>query len=91
MLSDGVEGFLFSPNDDKKALSSMETLFNDEDLRRKMSQCARDRFETTFDLDIMIESYRQLVMKVAPPVILLDMDGALIDWQANPFKLLLTT
>jgi 5'-nucleotidase len=45
-----------------------------------MSVKARARFESTFDLDLMVESYRQLIVQVAPPVVLLDMDGTLVDW-----------
>jgi hypothetical protein len=36
-----------------------------------------------FDLDIMVERYRELLLRVAPPVLLLDMDGALVDWDAG--------
>ena len=31
----------------------------------------------------MVEKYRELLLRVAPPVILLDMDGALVDWDAG--------
>lgn len=80
MYTDGVEGFHFAPEDEKKALASMEAIYQDPSLRKRMSIEARKRFETTFDLNIMVESYRQLVLKVAPPVILIDMDGTLVDW-----------
>ena len=40
----------------------------------------RERFVSTFDLDLMTESYRQLMISVSPPVILLDMDGCVVDW-----------
>ncbi len=33
-----------------------------------------------FDLDIMVCKYRQLLLSVAPPIILVDMDGTLVDW-----------
>jgi 5'-nucleotidase len=80
MYADGVEGFHFEPSDESKALQSMEQIYSNHALRSAMKVAARNRFESIFDLDIMVESYRQLVIKVAPPVILLDMDGALIDW-----------
>lgn len=80
MYTDGVEGYHFAPEDEKKALESMEIIYKDAEVREKMSIAARRRFETVFDLDIMVESYRQLVLKVAPPVILIDMDGTLVDW-----------
>lgn len=80
MYTNGVEGFHFPPGDEASALDGMRSLVDNPTLRKSMSLAARTKFETTFDLDLMVESYRQLVMKVAPPVILLDMDGALIDW-----------
>jgi glycosyltransferase involved in cell wall biosynthesis/5'(3')-deoxyribonucleotidase len=80
MYTDGKEGFLFAPGDTKKALSGMEAIYSDVKLRQKMSVKARARFETTFDLNVMVEHYKQLMFKVAPPVILLDMDGVLVDW-----------
>ncbi len=80
MYQDGVEGFLFSPGDEAKALNSMQSLCSDQGLRKQMSLNARTRYELIFDLDAMVESYRQLVLAVAPPVILIDMDGVLVDW-----------
>lgn len=80
MFTDGQEGYLFAPGDTKKALAGMETVYADLKLRQKMAVKARVRFESTFDLDLMVESYRQLMISVAPPVILLDMDGCIVDW-----------
>jgi len=80
MYTDGIEGYHFPPDDEEHALYGMEQVYADHNLRTQMKKAGRVRFETTFDLDIMVESYRQLVMKVAPPVVLLDMDGALINW-----------
>eukprot|EP00599_Poterioochromonas_sp_BG-1_P008745 CAMPEP_0173153570 /NCGR_PEP_ID=MMETSP1105-20130129/12939_1 /TAXON_ID=2985 /ORGANISM="Ochromonas sp., Strain BG-1" /LENGTH=635 /DNA_ID=CAMNT_0014069531 /DNA_START=1 /DNA_END=1908 /DNA_ORIENTATION=- len=80
MYHDGVEGFHFSPGDKKKALKAMKRVYQDDKLRHQMGIQGRARFETTFDLSIMVESYRQIVLAVAPPVILIDMDGVLVDW-----------
>jgi glycosyltransferase involved in cell wall biosynthesis len=80
IYTDGEEGFLFSPADEKKAIESMERIYCDEGLRKKMSINARNRYEIMFDLDVMVEQYRELILSVAPPVILLDMDGVLVDW-----------
>ena len=60
--------------------SGMESVYSNKSLRQKMAVKARVRFERTFELDLMVESYRQLMINVAPPVILLDMDGVLVDW-----------
>ncbi len=86
MFTDGIEGYHFDPHDEEKALFGMEQIYSDEKLRNRMRRLARQRFETCFDLDLMVESYRQLVLSVAPPVVLLDMDGALIDFDGGFIK-----
>jgi 5'-nucleotidase len=86
MFTNGVEGYHFAPDDEASALQAMNTIASDESLRKKMSMAARAKFEMTFDLELMVETYRQLVVKVAPPVVLLDMDGALIDWDKTFLK-----
>jgi glycosyltransferase involved in cell wall biosynthesis/5'(3')-deoxyribonucleotidase len=80
MFNDGVEGFHFDPADELKALQSMEAIYSNDSLRKKMAQDARLRYETMFHMGKMVESYHQLVQAVAPPVILIDMDGTLVDW-----------
>ena len=72
MLTDGLEGFLFAPGDSKKAISGMKEIVNDHELRRLMGLAGAVRFSSVFDLEIMVESYRDLMLKVAPPVLLLD-------------------
>lgn len=86
MFTDGMEGYHFDPHDEEKSLFGMEQIYSDEKLRNRMRRLARQRFETCFDLDLMVESYRQLVLSVAPPVVLLDMDGALIDFDGEFIK-----
>lgn len=86
MYIDGMEGYHFDPSDEAKALQSMHNIYNNTPMRNAMGKAARMRFETTFDLDLMVQSYRDLVLKVAPPVVLLDMDGALINWDKGFLK-----
>ena len=83
MLTDGIEGFLFSPGDNTKAILGMNQLANDPELCQLMGLAGVVRFATTFDLEIMVESYRELMFKVAPPVLLLDMDGTIVDWDTG--------
>lgn len=51
-----------------------------------MGKSGRKRFEQQFDLDKMIDSYRSLIFRVAPPTILIDMDGTLVDWDSGFYK-----
>lgn len=80
MISDGVEGYLFSPNDDERAISCLQTVLLNPDIRIRMGKAGKERFNRQFDLDKMVEKYRELLFHVAPPVILIDMDGVLVDW-----------
>ena len=75
MVNHGIEGFLVEPGDTPSAISYMEQLYNDQKLRTKMGKAGKKRFDTTFDVDIMVERYRQVLFAVAPPIILVDMDG----------------
>jgi 5'-nucleotidase len=80
MYEDGVEGYLLDPGDTAKAVYGMEQIYHNNDLRVSMSHAARTRFETTFDVDLMVGQYRQLLNKVSPATILVDMDGTFVDW-----------
>lgn len=80
MLTDGVEGYLCHPGEKMKALNAMKRLATNENLRKEMGARGRQRFMQDFNLDIMVNRYRSLIYKVAPPVILIDMDGTLVDW-----------
>jgi len=80
MYVDGKEGYLFAPGESEKALKGLEQLYRNKPLRDQMGVNARIRFEKTFDLDLMVDKYRQLMFEVAPPVVLFDMDGCLVDW-----------
>lgn len=80
MLQDGQEGFLINPNDLAGGVRAMQLLFHNEQLRHEMGRKARRRFEQQFELEAMVASYRELLLRIAPPTLLLDMDGTLVDW-----------
>ena len=87
MYINGIEGYHFNPNDEQSALYAMETIYSNPILREQMSLSARKRFECYFDINHMIEEYRRLVLQVAPPVILVDMDGAMINWDQGFYRI----
>ena len=80
MFTDGVEGFMFDVHDELKAIHSCSLLLNDESKRSAMGKAGLIRYNSFFKMDIMVSKYRQLIMETAPPVILLDLDGTLVDW-----------
>ena len=84
MFQDGVEGFLFTPGDDAAALHALNAIYNaDDNQRATFHDAAKARYAEMFDLDLMVERYRHLLFQMAPPVVLIDMDGTLVDWDAG--------
>lgn len=83
MITHGIEGFLVDPGANSAAIHYMEQLYQSKDLRRSMGQAGRQRYDTSFDVNIMVERYRDVIYSVAPPVILVDMDGVLVDFDAG--------
>ena len=80
MFTHGIEGFQYDPEDVASATFYLATLAGSVSLRRKMGALGKKQFDHTFDLGIMVERYRRLIFDVAPPTVLLDMDGVLVDW-----------
>ena len=86
MYTDGKEGYLLDPGDMEKAIEGMSSLYDSVTLRQTISQAARDRFENFFDVELMVDHYRELINKIAPPVILIDMDGTLVNWDKGFYE-----
>eukprot|EP01042_Synura_sphagnicola_P001937 gene1937-2288_t len=83
MIRHGSEGYLVDPFDDDSAIYYMNELFQDTSLRRAIGARGRTRFEECFDLNIMVDQYRRLIYEVAPPTVLVDMDGVIVDWDTG--------
>jgi glycosyltransferase involved in cell wall biosynthesis len=58
------EGIVINPNDGKALVSNIETLLNNEDIVRKMSQNSRQTFLLKFTVNKMASSYVSLYKKV---------------------------
>ncbi|CAD7973013.1 unnamed protein product [Amoebophrya sp. A25] len=84
MVTDGVEGFVLPHEDDEESVQkwadAMEKLAEDEGLRMKMGRAGVKRFASSFRLDVMVQNYRRVALKLAKPVVLVDMDGVVVDW-----------
>ena len=48
-----------------------------------MGVAARKHAEATFTNELMIANYRALTLALSAPVVLLDMDGVVVDWDAG--------
>jgi sugar transferase (PEP-CTERM/EpsH1 system associated) len=64
-ISDGQSGFLFDAGDDQALAERIERLVVNAELRRAMSEAARNRALAEFSLDTMIERYRGLYLDAA--------------------------
>ena len=62
MLDHGIEGFLVDPGNSVEAVEYMALLHLDADLRAEMGRAGRRRFETYFDIDIIVERYRRVFL-----------------------------
>merc|ERR1719189_1840801 len=58
----------------------MAELANNASLRRRMGKAGVKRYMKQFCLQHMVDQYRRLAVKLARPVVLVDMDGVLVDW-----------
>ena len=95
MLTNGVHGFSHSPwkpstadtappDNPKPFIEALEHIggAGTESQRRRlqMGAAARKHALETFTNNAMASHYRAAALALAPPVILVDMDGCLVDW-----------
>merc|ERR1719399_1659528 len=84
MLEHGVHGYVHSPDDQQPFVAALEQLgaaTPDAQRRRlQMGAAARKHAIETFTNAIMVSQYRSAALTLAPPVVLVDMDGCLVDW-----------
>ena len=98
MLTNGVHGFSHSPwkpstadtappDNPKPFIEALEHIggAGTESQRRRlqMGAAARKHALETFTNNAMASHYRAAALALAPPVILVDMDGCLVDWDTG--------
>jgi len=90
MFENGVHGFCLPPDDYAPFVDALKLLGDPgaEGQRRRlqMAAAARKHAEETFTNASMVAQYRAIALELAPPIILLDMDGVLVDWDRGFFK-----
>jgi 5'-nucleotidase len=75
-------GFLLEEGEETGVLEACQKLADSAELRRSMGVAAEihaERFTTAF----MVREYEKEAMALSPTVVLLDMDGVLVDWDAG--------
>jgi len=84
MLDDGVEGFICGDEDSSACIDQwagrMKELADDPLLRLRMGQAGVQRYLKQYRLQGMVDQYRSLAVRLAKPVVLVDMDGVIVDW-----------
>merc|ERR1712176_1182387 len=84
MVDNGVEGFVCGEEDTPACIAEwaqrMETLASSATLRQQMGQAGLRRYENQFRLQHMVDQYKTVALRLAKPVVLVDMDGCLVDW-----------
>jgi len=87
MFTSTVHGFCLPAGDEAAFADALTQLgATDAEGQRKrlqMGAAAKKHAVDTFTNDSMVSAYRNLALELSPPVILLDMDGVLVDWDAG--------
>jgi len=83
MLDDGVEGFICAEDDVDGWAARMKQLADDQGLRTRMGDAGVLRYQRQFTESGMMKEYRQVATELVSPVILVDMDGTLVDWDSG--------
>ena len=87
MLTNGVHGFALPPDNHQPFVEALEQIGGagaDAQRRRlQMGAAARKHAVETFTNAIMVSQYRAAALALSPPIVLVDMDGCLVDWDAG--------
>ena len=94
MMDDGVEGYFIDPQeipelsedpyeDIPKVLAVLRNLIDDPGLCQQLGEAGYRRYTKQFLLSKMVIEFQKLIMELAPPILLIDMDNVLVDWDAG--------
>merc|ERR1719191_668123 len=61
----------------------MTKLADDREYRLRLAEAGRQHANKKFTLDAMVDNYAAVACELAPLVLLLDMDGTVVDWDAG--------
>jgi 5'-nucleotidase len=80
MLAHGIEGYVLPPDRHDLFVKHMEELIDNEELLTKMGRAGALRAKLQYSMSAMVTSYRRVAFALSPPVVLLGMDGCIVDW-----------
>lgn len=64
IIKDGINGFLIKPHDIKSAEEKILILYNDNKLKDRLSQNARNSIDETFSINYMIKEHEKLYISI---------------------------
>merc|ERR1712193_3636 len=83
MLKHQEHGFVLHPDDEDGFVAAMQKLADNPLFRTKLGEAGRKRAKANFTLDAMVDNYAKVARELAPIVVLLDMDGTVVDWDSG--------
>jgi 5'-nucleotidase len=83
MLTHQEHGFVLDPDDEPGFVNAMQSLADNPLLRSKLGEAGRVHSKANFTLDAMVDNYAKVARELAPIVVLLDMDGTVVDWDSG--------
>jgi 5'-nucleotidase len=83
MLKHQEHGFVLDPDDDEGFVNAMQKLADGPSFRAKLGEAGRKHAKAHFTLDAMVDNYARVARELAPIVVLLDMDGTVVDWDSG--------
>ncbi|CEM09910.1 unnamed protein product [Vitrella brassicaformis CCMP3155] len=83
MLTHGTHGFVYPPEQEDSFVEALSKLVDDPQLRADMGKRASEHAMATFALSVMTFKYCKIALSISPTIILIDMDGTLVDWDAG--------
>jgi len=83
MLKHQEHGFVLDPDDEEGFVKAMQKLADAPQFRAKLGEAGRKHAKANFTLDAMVDNYAAVARELAPIVVLLDMDGTVVDWDSG--------
>jgi 5'-nucleotidase len=83
MIKHQEHGFALDPDDDEGFVSAMQKLADAPLFRAKLGEAGKKHSKAHFTLDAMVDNYARVARELAPIVVLLDMDGTVVDWDTG--------